>query len=84
MNEEEKYKRTDGSIPSPLQQEIGIDDGHLGLMKDVNDLHRDARNYQFHDYKNTKYPMPKVALIATLERIISRAKNGYYNNRHIS
>lgn len=64
MNEEEKYKRTDGSIPSPLQQ--------------------DARNYQFHDYKNTKYPMPKVALIATLERIISRAKNGYYNNRHIS
>lgn len=70
-------------IPSPFQQQDGIDVGQIGLMKDIGDLYREASNYQFHDYKSNKYPMPKVALAISLTTIIDRAKKGYYNNRHI-
>lgn len=71
-------------VPSPFMNEgEAIDHGHVGLMADLNALYLEAYRYNFHDYKNHKYPMPKVALTVTLERIISRVKSGYYNNRHI-
>ena len=68
-------------IPSPFQKEHLQDFGHLGLMQDLHDLMKDASQYAFHDYKGKKYPLPKVALVVTLEKIISRAKGKYYDNK---
>lgn len=72
-------------IPSPYQREetFGNDNGHNGLLKDLEALVREADQYAFHDYKNKKYPMPKFALVKMLEDIISRAKNGYYDNKNV-
>lgn len=71
-------------VISPYQDEnFQIDHGHKGLVEDVRKLFREANDHEFHDYKSKKYPMPKVALVATLERMISRVKAGYYNNKNI-
>lgn len=71
-------------IPSPYQEKITqLDHGHMGLVEDVDTLFIETNKYAFHDYKGKKYPMPKVALVAILEKMISRAKAGYYDNKNI-
>lgn len=55
-------------------------DGHNKLMQDLTDLWKDAFEYQYHDFKNTKYAAPKMALKNRLEQIISLAVNGKYDN----
>ena len=57
-----------------------LDVGHIALCKDTSTLYREAMNWEFHDLKNGKYPVPKVALVGILETIIERAKNGEYDN----
>lgn len=71
------------SIPSPLQIDEAKDNGHVGLVYDMRLVFRLCMDYQFHDYKGTKFPSPKVALILLLEKIINRTKSGYYDNKHI-
>ena len=75
-------KKPEG-IPSPFQKEdIGYQDvGHTGLINDIRAMLKDAMDYNFHDYKNKKYPMPKAALVAHLSQMISRAENGWYDNK---
>lgn len=71
-------------IPSEFWDEkhSNEDTGHIGLMADLRGLIRDAMNYEFHDYKNKKYSEPKLALAANLEQILSRVKNGWYDNKN--
>jgi hypothetical protein len=75
-------KKPEG-IPSPFQKEdIGYTDaGHTGLITDIRKLLKEAMDYDFHDYKNKKYPAPKAALIAHLSQMVSRAQNGWYDNK---
>lgn len=39
-----------------------------------------ARNYEYHDFKNTSEAMPKMALIRDLEVIIKDTKEGKFDN----
>lgn len=54
--------------------------GHDALMMDLTLLLKDASEFQFHDYKNEKYPAPKAALMHRSEEIIQNMKNGKYDN----
>lgn len=58
----------------------GEDTGHDNLMTDLVLTLNDALKFQFHDFKNTKYATPKVALIARLEQLIGFVKVGKYDN----
>jgi hypothetical protein len=84
MNTEEPKKYTE-LIPSPFQQidTNHSDVGHEGLLHDLQELVKEADQYSFHDYKNKKYPVPKMALIKKLEEIMNRVKQGYYDNKNI-
>lgn len=54
--------------------------GHDQLMQDLFWLSTDAFNFEFHDFKNKRHATPKVALVAQLESIAKKAKEGYYDN----
>lgn len=56
------------------------DKGHQRLVTDIKILQEKAENFAFHDFKNEEYATPKMALIGILNRIISRAKEGEYDN----
>lgn len=40
----------------------------------------EAKEGQFHDFKNEKYPAPKMELVAQLENIIKNVKSGLYDD----
>lgn len=56
------------------------DTGHKALMVDMEILLEDTKDFQFHDYKNEKYPAPKLALVNRLNELAQNAKNGKYDN----
>lgn len=56
------------------------DKGHENLMADLALLFQDAGLKEFHDFENTTYEAPKVALVQKLEAIINNVKNGKYDN----
>jgi hypothetical protein len=57
-----------------------MDKGHTDLIQALDDLAADARNYQFHDFKDSPFPTPKIELIGRLETIIRKVKDGEYDN----
>jgi len=54
--------------------------GHLKLMTDLSELAYEAHHYEFHDYKNTKYPTPKVELRNRLLALAQAVVDGKYDN----
>lgn len=56
------------------------DDGHENLMQDIADLGYEAQNFEFHDFKNKKYPTPKVELRRRLLEMADRVVEGKYDN----
>lgn len=56
------------------------DVGHDLLIKDLESLLREAKEFQFHDFKNLKYPTPKVALTIKLRDLAEQCKSGRYDN----
>ena len=54
--------------------------GHDALMMDLTLLLKDANEFYFHDFKNEKYPAPKMALNTRLHEIIGFMQNGKYDN----
>lgn len=56
------------------------DKGHDLLVKDLNDLLEKARSFEFHDFKNEKYPAPKMALVEKLDIIRKKVIDGAYDN----
>ncbi len=55
-------------------------EGHNTLIRSLERLLQEARNYEFHDFKNTKYATPKMALVNHLELLIARVKRGDYDD----
>lgn len=53
---------------------------HSYLLRDLSFIIAEAEGFEFHDFKNTKYPAPKRELIAQLTSIINNVKNGDYDN----
>lgn len=58
-----------------------IDDGHVNLMQDIADLGYLAQNYEFHDFKNTNYPAPKMVLREILLKMAQHVVDGRYDNK---
>lgn len=56
------------------------DIGHDNLICDLNELLAYALKKEFHDFANSKFVAPKIALVETLEAIIQSAKSGRYDN----
>lgn len=54
--------------------------GHDNLMADLAMLVQEAGLREFHDFDNTAYATPKVALVQKLEAIINNVKIGKYDN----
>lgn len=57
------------------------DKGHRKLIEDIEALLTDAREYQFHDYKNTRYEAPKLELLKRLNAMCEGVKNDRYDNQ---
>lgn len=68
-------------VLNELQNEPDNDNpGHLALLDDMGDLAKEVIDHEFHDFKNKKYALPKVALIEKLQKLIENAKEGKYDN----
>jgi len=59
---------------------ISADDGHRHLIEDLEALLAEAQTFQFHDFKNTIYAAPKVALYMKLTELVAAVKEGRYDN----
>ncbi len=56
------------------------DKGHKGLLDDITELYNEVEAYEFHDFKNEKYPAPKISLAQKLHQIRENVINGKYDN----
>lgn len=54
--------------------------GHQKLIVDLKQLLNEAEDREFHDFENTNYPAPKVALYQKLMSLAQRVKDGEYDN----
>lgn len=54
--------------------------GHQKLQEDISEIKDNIDKFVYHDFKNTMFPFPKVALIQKLEWVIRRVKEGQYDN----
>lgn len=56
------------------------DVGHSSLLTDLIDLMLEAKNLQFHDMLNTRYPTPKIELERKLRVMANAVMEGKYDN----
>ncbi len=56
------------------------DQGHQNLINDLSLLLKEAIYYQFHDFKNTAFATPKVALNDRLMMLSDAVAQGKYDN----
>lgn len=56
------------------------DQGHDDLISDLKEILRQAEAFEFHDFKNTNYAMPKMALNSRLGDLQDFMKQGKYDN----
>lgn len=59
---------------------VGPPTGHEKLVKDLRALLTDAENAEFHDFKNSRYAAPKVALAQRLLTLRQNVIGGEYDN----
>lgn len=57
-----------------------IDQGHKRLIDDLTFLLEEAKDFQFHDFKNETYAAPKSVLIDKLRVLIGYVMGGKYDN----
>lgn len=53
---------------------------HTQLIADIEFLLKEAKDYEFHDFNNEKYPAPKKALMDIVEKIRYNILAGKYDN----
>jgi len=57
-----------------------VDTGHETLVKELSVLLKEAEAYEFHDFKNSTYPTPKIELERRLALMVQGVKDGKYDN----
>ena len=57
-----------------------IDKGHEDLVSHLELLLIEAKEFEFHDFKNNEYPAPKIELVSRLELLKKNAIDGVYDN----
>lgn len=55
--------------------------GHDRLMLDLKDLVILAERFEFHDFKNLRFPAPKLELVRRLHTMTEHAMLGRYDNK---
>lgn len=56
------------------------DKGHANLIEDIKKLLAMAERFEFHDFKNTNFATPKLALDGYLNDLASGVRSGRYDN----
>lgn len=59
---------------------VDIELAHNKLVKELVTLANEAMAHQFHDFKSTDYPAPKMALAEKLRVLRRDIINGVYDN----
>lgn len=54
---------------------------HYKLVTELSKLFEEAKSYQFHDFKNTDYPAPKMVLAEKLRVFRKKVIEGCYDNK---
>lgn len=57
-----------------------VDKGHIKLVFALENLLKEAKDFHFHDFKNTTYATPKVMLVKRLEEIREKVIQGDFDN----
>ena len=57
-----------------------MDKGHENLINDIKTLLAEAEAFEFHDFKNKKYPAPKAELSSILYEFRLKVQEGKYDN----
>lgn len=60
-----------------------IDVGHKALMDDLEALMAEVAAFEFHDFKNEKYPSPKMTFRLKLRMLEQNAIHGKYDNEAV-
>jgi hypothetical protein len=63
-------------MPREGQQDLG----HEALVGELRKLLDEAERYEFHDFKNSTYPAPKVELERRLRLMAMGVVDGKYDN----
>lgn len=56
------------------------DIGHDALVHDLEELLADAKRFEFHDFKNSTFAAPKVALAQRFNYLREQVVRGRYDN----
>lgn len=62
---------------------IPEDRGHKQLLVDLEFILSEAKNFQYHDFRNEAYATPKIELVNHLSKVIENAKQGLYDNKSV-
>jgi len=54
--------------------------GYKNLMNDLIEVVKEAKDFEFDDFRNEKYAMPKVELRNKLLKLAQNVVNGRYDN----
>lgn len=54
--------------------------GHINLIEDLENILLEAKNGEFGDFTNNKYPAPKMALAQKLHELRQQVINGRYDD----
>jgi len=57
-----------------------VDCGHMNLLSDLETILRNAKNKEYHDFSNSRFATPKMALAEHLNEIRENVINGKYDN----
>lgn len=64
---------------STKENDIAMEHAREVLCEDIDSLLQDAKEGEFGDFTNKKYPAPKIALVSKLQQLIDNVKNGKYD-----
>lgn len=56
------------------------DAGHEEMINDLEEVLQEAKDFAFHDFKNSDYAAPKVMFVEKLKMIATKAIDGKYDN----
>ena len=55
------------------------DSGTKVLIEDLEKILQNAKEFEYHDFKNRKYDAPKITLVMHLNDIATNTMNGKYD-----
>lgn len=78
----EKVDALEAKIMEEAKKKLdaGGDKGHTHLIEDLETILTEAKAFEFHDFLNENYALPKNQLRAYLQRMMEKVEHGDYDN----